>query len=34
MNRKRYIQKILKILKICDLWTLDQIYRVAVNITK
>lgn len=32
--RKHYLKKIFKILSKADLWTLEQIYRAAVNITK
>lgn len=32
--RKRYIKKIFKILSSANLWTLEQIYRACVNVTK
>lgn len=32
--KKQYIKKIFKMLLSADLWTLEQIYRVLVNITK
>lgn len=32
--RKDYIKKIVKILSLANLWTLDQIYQFAVNMTK
>lgn len=32
--RKDYIKKIFKILPSANLWTLEQVYRCAVNITK
>lgn len=32
--RKHYLKKIFKILSKADLWTLDQIYQFAVNMTK
>lgn len=32
--RKDYIKKIFKILSSANLWTLEQVYRVCVNITR
>lgn len=33
-ERKKYYKKIFKILEIADSWTLDQVYRFCVNVTK
>lgn len=32
--RKEYIKKIFKVLSSANLWTLEQVYRFAVNMTK